>query len=309
MIHWFTVSEKLALGGGSVWTSSLFERGERESGSEHSQRRKRLLAARRASNAFAHLHGVVHGLRRPLDEGELVLQFPLVRRVLLVVRVPAASLRLAPLFPLLLSLRKGVDMRSPPTTLPASPDLTFDFFLSFFALLASALASSFSCTNRGLSEAERGGTYSQVSCQQKADYGKLSCRPSLPRLLAFPGRGRSSWPPSPLPRRPPDRPPRPLPPPPASSSSYSSSSSRRRLHRRRHRRRRRHRLRWRRGLLGRECGRARTCRVNLSACNESMYRARAPKNSCHKKICFSCCMDGLISHFFFIRHFICRSIR
>ena len=45
----------------------------------------------------------------------------------------------------------------PPPTLPASPDLTFDFFLSFFAFLASALASSFSCTNRRMSDAERGG--------------------------------------------------------------------------------------------------------------------------------------------------------
>ena len=198
MIHWFTVSEKLALGGGSVCTSSLFERGEREMAEVNTrdEGNERLHAARCVSNAFAHLHGVVHGLRRPLDEGELVLQFPLVRRVLLVVRVPAASLRLAPLFPLLLSLRNGVDIPRgwicvcPPPTFPPSPDLTFDFFLSFFAFLASALASSFSCTNRRMSDAERGGTRlarSFISCHQKAAKGliELSTEPPPPSRLSW----------------------------------------------------------------------------------------------------------------------------
>ena len=55
---------------------------------------------------FAHLHRVIHGLRRPLDEGELVLQLPLVSPVLLVVRVSASALRLALLFSLLLSLQE-----------------------------------------------------------------------------------------------------------------------------------------------------------------------------------------------------------
>ena len=54
----------------------------------------------------AHLHSVVHGLCRPFYKGELVLQLPLVGRVLLVVRVSASAFRFALFFPLLLSLRE-----------------------------------------------------------------------------------------------------------------------------------------------------------------------------------------------------------
>ena len=55
-----------------------------------------------------HLHSVVHGLRRPLYEGELILQLPLVCRVLVVVGVSASALRFALFLTLLLSLKEIV---------------------------------------------------------------------------------------------------------------------------------------------------------------------------------------------------------